>query len=107
MAKYYVRVDMDKNIVKGFSDAFESPLDTDYCIQEDGERQFMLFNEFNPSLLTDKLYKYKYIKGTVVEKSRAEIDLEKNIVVEPKTQIELMQEQIDTLTQQISQLIGE
>lgn len=58
--KHYIRV-KDGFIVKGFSDAFESPLKTDICINEKGGRHFEMNGVINPTLYTEfgvPLYKY-------------------------------------------------
>ena len=40
MAKHYIRQDDNGFVIKGFSDIFEQPLETDVCICEDGGRHF-------------------------------------------------------------------
>jgi hypothetical protein len=65
--KHYIRLD-GTTIVKGFSDAFETPLETDICIGECG-RHFELFGEVNPQLQDMNGYLYKYVDGVVVKES--------------------------------------
>lgn len=36
MYKHYIRLDSVGRVIKGFSDAFEQPEETDICINEDG-----------------------------------------------------------------------
>ena len=48
--KHYIRLDENNYVIKGFSDAFEEPLPTDICINENGGRHFELFGEINPNL---------------------------------------------------------
>ena len=67
MNKHYVRLDENNFIIKGFSDAFEQPLETDICINENGGRHFTMFDEINPSLQTiDGFQKYKYVNGEIL-----------------------------------------
>lgn len=59
--KHYIRLNGTNRVIKGFSDAFEEPLETDICINEQGGRQFELFGEINPQLFdgyTCAMYKY-------------------------------------------------
>jgi len=60
MNKHYIRLD-GIFIVKSFSDAFETPLETDIFI-EDGGRHYNL-----DLLRKDGLSKYKYINNEMVE----------------------------------------
>lgn len=48
--KHYIRVE-NRYVIKGFSDAFETPLDTDICINEKGGRHFAIDDEINPILI--------------------------------------------------------
>lgn len=69
----YIRV-KDTNIVKGFSDAFETPVEGDICIDESDTRHFHIGDEINPSLCTmDGLYLYWYIDGEIIKKTDEEI----------------------------------
>ena len=61
--KHYIRLDSNNHIIKGFSDAFEQPLETDICINEQGGRQFELNGEINPTLFDGySCAKYKYVE---------------------------------------------
>jgi len=76
MAKHYIRLD-GTTIIKGFSDAFETPEETDILINEDGGRHFEIEIDSeiltNPSLIDDSgKYKYKYESDTVSEKTESE-----------------------------------
>lgn len=75
--KHYIRINENNIIVKGFSDAFEKPLDTDICINEKGGYQFRLFpdGEENPCLIdwATGIYKYKYVKGKISERTKRDI----------------------------------
>lgn len=48
--KHYIRVE-NGYVIKGFSDAFETPLETDICISEEGGRHFAINGEINPMLV--------------------------------------------------------
>lgn len=48
--KHYIRV-VDGIVIKGFSDAFEKPLETDICINEKGGRHFEIDGRINPHLI--------------------------------------------------------
>lgn len=85
--KHYIRVE-DTFIVKGFSDAFEAPLETDICINEKGGRHFEIDGEINPSLYNingTHIYRYdtEIRKATEEElASEYEIINSKNAVTE-------------------------
>lgn len=64
--KHYIRL-YGTTIIKGFSDSFESPLETDICINNKGDRHFELFGKLNPQLQDETGYFYKYIDGKVVQ----------------------------------------
>ena len=58
--KHYIRLS-DTMVVKGFSDAFEIPLETDICINEQGGRHFEIDGVINPQLYDMRgchLYRY-------------------------------------------------
>lgn len=84
MSKHYVRVQENTDIiVHGFSDDFETPLDTDICINDNGERQFSLLGEINPPLVNSEgahLYRLNtYVteeQVEVVEDATDEIEVE-------------------------------
>lgn len=59
-SKHYIRVE-NGLVVKGFSTAFEEPLETDICINEKGGRHFEIDGEMNPVLLNDNnTHVYRY-----------------------------------------------
>lgn len=69
--KHYIRVE-NGFVVKGFSDAFETPLETDICISDKGDRHFEIDGEVNPPLYSEygcHLYRFdtKLRKATVEE----------------------------------------
>ena len=82
--KHYIRVE-NEIVVKGFSDAFELPLETDICINAKGGRHFELNGVINPPLYTERgchIYRYdtKLRKAT-----EAELDAEWQ-AIKPKEQ---------------------
>ena len=85
--KHYIRVDEHNRIIKGFSDAFEKPLETDICINENGGRQFEIDGDVNPSLTNFNmchLYRYEdgKIRKSTEEELRAEYDLFEIVIPE-------------------------
>lgn len=76
---HYIRIDENNRVIRGFSDAFETPdpLKNDICITEEGGRQFELFGVINPPLTSiNKTHLYKYVDGEVIETTQAEQDAE-------------------------------
>ena len=72
----YIRV-KDTSIVKGFSDAFETPIEGDICIDESDTRHFHIAGEINPTICNmDGVYLYKYIDGEIIKKTDEEIAAE-------------------------------
>ena len=72
----YIRV-KDTNIVKGFSDVFEEPIEGDICIDESDTRHFHIAGEINPTICNmDGVYLYKYIDGEIIKKTDEEIAAE-------------------------------
>lgn len=58
--KHYIRVENEK-VIKGFSDAFENPLETDVCIREKGGRHFEIDGVINPPLYDENMcHIYRY-----------------------------------------------
>ena len=58
--KHYVRL-KGGIVIHGFSDAFETPLETDICINEKGGRHFEIDGRINPPLYSEcgcHLYRY-------------------------------------------------
>ena len=84
MHKHYIRI-QDGKIVKGFSDAFESPTKDDILIAEDAGRHFELFDQINPPLTNERgIALYKHSKGKVVERTKVEIDADIANIPEPE-----------------------
>jgi len=66
--KHYIRTDENGFIIKAFSDAFEQPLVTDICVNEDGGRHY------NPNIKReDGLPVSKYKDGKIVELTEEEL----------------------------------
>lgn len=73
--KHYIKLDANNCIIKGFSDAFEQPEETDICINQEGGRHFELLGQVNPSLLDDygcPEYKFNKDTQTILETSNVE-----------------------------------
>jgi len=84
MHKHYIRI-QDSKIVKGFSDAFESPTKDDILIAEDAGRHFELDGVINPPLADMQgIALYKHSKGKVAERTKAEIDADIAKIPEPE-----------------------
>ncbi|HCT64469.1 MAG TPA: hypothetical protein DIC60_04245 [Lachnospiraceae bacterium] len=72
--RHYIRLDLEGRIIKGFSDAFEQPIEGDICINEQSGRHFELFGVVNPPLMdVQGIYQYKYVDGVVSERTTEEI----------------------------------
>lgn len=88
MYKHYIRLDSTGRIVKGFSDAFEQPQDSDICIDEDSGYQFRLTpgGPENQTLVDyDNIPLYKYEGGAVVSRSMDEIESDRAAIQQPVT----------------------
>ncbi|GAU79497.1 hypothetical protein [Fusibacter sp. 3D3] len=70
---HYIRLNEQSHIIKGFSDAFEIPLETDICICKEGVRHFELNGVVNLSLFDfNNVPKYKYVEGEILETTEEE-----------------------------------
>ena len=68
--RHYIRV-VNGIITKGFSDAFEEPIETDICINENGGRHFEINGVINPPLINEEeLHIYRY--DTKIQKATEE-----------------------------------
>ena len=88
MYKHYIILDSAGRVIKGFSDAFEPPQDTDVCINEQGSYQFRFFpdGEENQSPTNDDgIPIYKYVDGTVMLRSADEIEADRAAIQQPVT----------------------
>lgn len=70
MYKHYIEVNEKDEIIKAFSDAFESPTENSILIRESDQRHFYLGDyEFNPKIV-HKFSKYLYVyKDKKIKKS--------------------------------------
>lgn len=77
--KHYIRLDENSNIIHRFSTAFEQPLESDICINEDTGRHFELLGEVNPSLKDEnRILRFKYDNVPVIrtdEEKQPELDI--------------------------------
>lgn len=104
--KHYIRV-VDGIVTKGFSDAFESPLDSDICINEKGGRHFEIGGVINPPMFDDNMcHLYRY-DGELRKATSEELVAEhKANYVEPApTEMELVWQAITDL--EIAQMESE
>lgn len=88
MAKHYVRVQENTDIIThGFSDAFEKPLDTDICINENGDRHFELFGNLNPNLVNsdDGVHLYRLVTTITEEEVEVKEDVTNELNVDVDT----------------------
>lgn len=94
--KHYIRLDINNNIIFGFSDAFITPIVTDICINLNGGRQFEINGIINPNILDNNLIpNYKYNNNVIEELTITD----KNLYIPnlPKSNFEILQETVDAL----------
>lgn len=108
--KHYIRIDEKNRIIEGFSDAFENPLETDICINENGGRQFELCGYINPNLVNEYwCHLFIYENGEVREATKEELEEEQASFPVPEhtpTDVEILQEQmLDTMEMQADLLM--
>lgn len=103
MNKHYIRVE-NGIVVKGFSDAFETPLETDICINENGGRHFEIAGEVNPTLYDEKLcHIYRYdsdLRKATAEELEAEWQEIKP--EEQPSEVEKLQAQVASLENELT-----
>ena len=98
MAKHYISIDSNNRIIKGFSEVFEMPQETDICINENGGRHFELLGIINPPLTNDQgVFIYKYEDKQVLRRTEDEIHQE-------YTSIAIVPSQIDSVMLAIAEL---
>ena len=100
--KHYIRLDGIK-IIKGFSDAFEQPQTGDICINENGDRHFMLNDNINPALTDEQgIAKYKYEKGKISARTKTEIDADIAKIPAPEpSEMELLKSRLSSLENEL------
>lgn len=98
--KHYLRIDNLNRCLHGFSDAFEQPVGTDICINENGGRHLELLGTINPTLTDlNGIHLYKYtdkVEKRTEEEIQADLDII-NSKPKPKTELEILQETVDML----------
>ncbi|MGE4213656.1 MAG: hypothetical protein AB7E42_02610 [Anaerotignaceae bacterium] len=109
--KHYVRLDTDGRIIKGFSDAFEQPIEGDICINEQGGRHFEMFGVVNPPLMNMQgIYIYKYIDEVVMERTPEEIQADISNLpqseLSDKQKLETAEDTIEVLLTQILPMLA-
>jgi len=75
--KHYIRIDANRSIVKGFSDAFEQAQEGDICINDQGGYQFRLFpgGPENPALYNEHgVPLYQWDGSAVIARSPQELE---------------------------------
>lgn len=93
--KHYIRV-QDGIVIKGFSDAFETPLETDICINEKGGRHFEIDGQVNsPIINKDRTHKYRY--DTEFRKAtEEELAYELESIIKQNKEAEKVSESVET-----------
>jgi hypothetical protein len=77
MNKHYERIDEKGYVIKGFSDAFEQPIQGDICVNEQGDRHY------NPVLYDEKgCHRFKYVVSERINITEQERLLEQNSKVD-------------------------
>lgn len=107
MNKHYIRLH-ETNIIKGFSDAFETPLETDICINEDGGRHFELNGVINPPLQDENgCCLYRCVNGIIETKTCEELEAEHALQPEPPlTELQKMDLDIQTNYEMLLEALG-
>jgi hypothetical protein len=107
--KHYITLD-GLNILRGFSSAFEQPLEGDICINDDGGRHFEIDGEINPCLNNQNgVHLYKYVAGTIIPRTTEEIQIDEDIINSrplPKSEAELNAERLVLAEDAINMLIS-
>lgn len=91
MIKQYIRLDEEDNVIHGFSDIFNDPLESDIEYDSPKDGHFCLFGITNPVLTNDSgVCLYEYMNGHVVPKNSSQIEQETKLVsFEPLRQTKL------------------
>ena len=102
MAKHYIIIDDSNCIQCGFSDDFEQPEAGAICINEDGGRHFEMNGVTNPPLMdSNGVPLYKFVNGEVVERTPAELEADKPVIVP----IPMIEERTEALENAMLELI--
>jgi hypothetical protein len=94
--RHYIRINDSGYIIKGFSDAYEAPEDTDICINEQGGRQFEILGIVTTSMANrESCYLFKYENGEVRKATEAEIQEQRAAIPpSPPDEITMLKEQL-------------
>ena len=106
--KHYIRVNAEGMIIKGFSDAFEQPIEGDILINEKGGRHFEINGETNPSLFDNNMcHIFRFENNTIRKSTEDELALEWEMIkpVPVPTEMELIWQAITDL--EIAQMEAE
>jgi hypothetical protein len=99
-------LDASNRIIKGFSDAFEQPLNTDICVNDKGGRQFELLGIINPPLVSmDGTHPFRWDGTKVVIATDDEVKAELDSFA-PKAQTPSIQEQLDAINLALATMVG-
>ena len=101
--KHYIRLDGTK-IIKGFSSAFEQPVEGDILIAENtGQRHFILSDTINPALTDEQgIAKYKYEKGKISARTKTEIDADIAKIPAPEpSEMKLLKSRLSSLENEL------
>lgn len=97
---YFIEINEQNNIIKGWSSAFAPATKNSIIINEQGSYQFRLFpnGEENPNLFTiDNIPLYKWENQKVIQRTEAEINEERKSLQPiqiPKSKIEVLEENL-------------
>lgn len=98
--RHYIRLDSEGHIIKGFSDAFEQPIDGDICISEKSGRHFEMLGLPEPPLTNMQgIYIYKCVEGVAVERTADEIQGDIAKIVVPISEMDLLKAQLQAETE--------
>jgi hypothetical protein len=70
---HYIRLDANNIIIYRFSDAFETPLQTDICVATDADRHYN-----DPYTNERGQFIFKWENGSMVSRTQSELDVEWN-----------------------------
>ena len=81
MYSHYIRLDNKNRIIYGFSDYYDSSIDTDVLIRQNAGKEFELFGKdynrplfFIPANSNVEIYLYKYDNCNILRRTKAELD---------------------------------
>lgn len=76
MAKHYIRINKDNEVVMGWSDAMSvmTPTSEDILIEQNGANEFTILQEVNPLLIYNGVYRFLYEDEVVRKRTDEEIE---------------------------------